>query len=119
LISERKYHILCRFRSDPLERNGLNAEENEVFLEKLITPAEYSIDGGLNVTAWKLTSAGLDALEEFERMRDEKTKDEVHKTLQDKAAIGQVLVPLVTFFGGLVIEHWTGIVGRVLSLLGG
>ena len=57
-----------------------------------------------------ITQAGRDALSEFEKVRDQQTKDERQQRFQNKVSVLSVLVPLATFFLGLVVEHYAGII---------
>ena len=64
----------------------------------------------------QITQKGRAALEEAYQAAEQKAKDERQQRFDNKISIANVLVPLVTFLLGLVIEHYTGIVRLVLSL---
>ena len=65
---------------------------------------------------YQITQKGRAALEEAYQAAEQKAKDERQQRFDNKISIANVLVPLVTFLLGLVIEHYTGIVRLVLSL---
>ena len=65
---------------------------------------------------WVITETGKDALLEFERERDKHTQEEQDRRFNRKIAIAQVLVPLVTFFAGLIVEYYVGIISWVTRL---
>lgn len=67
---------------------------------------------------WVITAAGRDALSEFEERRDQEAKREAQQRLQNQIAVAQVLVPLVTFVLGLIVEHYSGLVSALAELLG-
>ncbi len=62
---------------------------------------------------WIITSAGQDALLEFEQERDKQTEQKRQQRFQNQVSIAQVLVPLITFILGLVVEHYAGLVGSL------
>lgn len=65
---------------------------------------------------YKLSPAGEDALCAFEQEHQEKAKAERQQRFENKISVASVLVPLITFFLGLVVEYYAGVVGLVVSL---
>lgn len=63
-----------------------------------------------------ISQAGLDALLEFEKCRQQEAKAERQQRFDNKVSVASVLVPLITFILGLIIEHYAGIVGLLLSM---
>lgn len=70
---------------------------------------------GLPVT---LTLLGADRLEQLKQEIAEASKKERQQRFNNKVAIAQILVPLITFILGLLVEHFTGIVRFAFSLFG-
>ena len=60
-----------------------------------------------------LTVAGKDALSEFEKVRDQQAEDKRQRRFQNKVSVLSALVPLATFFLGLVVEHYAGIIAWI------
>lgn len=65
---------------------------------------------------WVLTTSGLDALSEFEEVSRQHTQNERDRRFDRKIAIAQVLVPLITFLLGLIVEHFAGLISWIASL---
>lgn len=63
-----------------------------------------------------ITVAGFDALAEFEHGTEQKAKDEKQRRFQNKVSIASILVPLITFIIGLVVEHYAGIITFIAEL---
>ena len=63
-----------------------------------------------------LSPAGEDAILEFEQRCDEQAQKERQQRFDNKIAIASILVPLITFILGLVVEHFAGIMSLFLSL---
>lgn len=60
-----------------------------------------------------ITQAGRDALSEFEKVRDQQAEDKRQRRFQNKVSVLSALVPLATFFLGLVVEHYAGIIAWI------
>lgn len=65
-----------------------------------------------------MPSLGEDVISEFEQKREQQAKDERDRRFNQKISIAQVLVPLVTFILGLVVEHYSGLVSALSEFLG-
>ncbi|MEL4862204.1 hypothetical protein AAEU42_13225 [Pseudoflavonifractor phocaeensis] len=65
-----------------------------------------------------LAPHGEDVLAEFEQRHEEKAKEERQKQFENKVSLASVLVPVITFVLGLVIEHILGVMGTIFSLFG-
>lgn len=59
---------------------------------------------------------GSDALEAKEKEMGQEAKDEKQRRFQNQVSVANVLVPLISFVLGLVVEHYAGII-RLLSTL--
>ena len=67
---------------------------------------------------WLITPAGEDALSEFEKERRKEAEDKRQQRFQNQVSVAQVLIPLVTFILGLVVEHYAGLVSALSEFLG-
>ena len=63
-----------------------------------------------------LTTAGRTAFEGAQISRKKQTDDKKQQRFQNKISVASVLVPLVTFFLGLVVEYQAGIVAWTVAL---
>lgn len=70
----------------------------------------------MNPTAWAITPRGEDALAEFENITQQKAENERRQRFDHKMQILNVVVPLITFIIGLLIEHFSGIINWIVSL---
>lgn len=64
-----------------------------------------------------LTVSGADRLEQLCQEAKDKAEAEKQRRFQNKVSVASVLVPLVTFVLGLVVEHCAGLVALLLDLL--
>ena len=55
--------------------------------------------------------------QQAEEVAEKKAEDERERRFQKKIAIAQVLVPLITFILGILVEHLSGIAEIVLRIL--
>lgn len=72
----------------------------------------------MNPTKWTITPLGEDALSEFEQTRQKQANEERQRRFQNKISVAQVLVPLITFILGLIVEHCAGLVSALSDLFG-
>ena len=55
--------------------------------------------------------------QQAEEVAEKKAEEECERRFQKKIAIAQVLVPLITFILGILVEHLSGIAEIVLRIL--
>lgn len=118
MISLNDYNALLPFRDKDLRfENGLNNRLESLKDSDLIAcdTLEY-INGQICEVTWSLTPKGEDALAEFEKCCQNEAKAERQQRFENKISVASVLVPLITFVLGLIIEHYAGIVGLLLSM---
>ncbi|MGI5897097.1 MAG: hypothetical protein ACOX6U_09095 [Oscillospiraceae bacterium] len=65
---------------------------------------------------WAITELGKDALAEFAQECDKETERKRQQRFENKVSIASVLVPFLTFFIGLIVEHFTGLFEWFVSL---
>lgn len=119
VLSEESYKELLRYRNGPLpvSEHGLSEREEYLLEQGFIEAASCSSydDGasfyGVYDSSYKLTPLGEDALSEFEKVRDHEAEDKRQQKFQNQVSVAQVLVPAITFVFGLLVEHYSGIVG--------
>ena len=66
--------------------------------------------------SYTLSTKGEDALAAYEQMIKDKAENKRQQRFNNKVAIATVLVPLITFILGLVVEHFSGIMSLFFSL---
>lgn len=123
MINKADYNELSKFKKGPIEIEGDFHRLQRLIDAKLIAPQSYkSVSIGEMVVPtpdkWALTIDGEDALLDFENMRQEKSDEKRQQRFENKISILQLLVPLVTFILGLIVEHFSGIIGIVFQLFG-
>ena len=94
--------------------------------ESLSLLKEMRKDGIVNGTfdaysTVSLTDKGISLLLQLEHDLDEKhknqAKEERQQRFQNKVSVASVLIPLVTFIFGLIVEHRAGLIEFLASLL--
>lgn len=121
MLSDESYRELLRYRRGSIHvgENGLSQREKHLKEQKYIEAAERrrkddSVDEIEIITlSYKITPLGEAALSEFEKVRDEKAEDKSSKRFEH---IFQVLLVFLGAAIGLVVEHFSGIVGFIVSL---
>lgn len=119
MLSELNYLELRKYLEpytpSPEEQDRFNLLSNSglVKVHHYASRTVGPIDGFPIPETWIITSAGQDALLEFEQERDKQTEQKRQQRFQNQVSIAQVLVPLITFILGLVVEHYAGLVGSL------
>ena len=123
-LSEADYHELLKYREPhapsreeydrlvSLKRRGFVKLNHFAFAHpgRQRTPEDRD--------TWIITPAGEDVLSEFENERRKESEDKRQQRFQNQISVAQVLIPLVTFVLGLIIDHYTGLVSLVSEFLG-
>lgn len=122
MISEPIYQALQKYKDGFYTGPAISQEIRELRNLGYIAPAGYRIKDdpnelSINPTRWKLTLHGASALLEFEQERDRQAKQEKQQRFENKLSVLNALVPLVTFFLGLIVEHYAGLVSFFVSLV--
>lgn len=138
MISPEIYRQLLPFRTGPIrcpegptpmlryltEGKYIQVVENNVFPDLSIKPI-----------AWEITPLGLSALSEYEKAEAEKAEQKAEKEAAEAKRLKErrevradeerryrtqnkiaIIMPIVTFLLGLVVEHFSGILGALLDL---
>ena len=63
-----------------------------------------------------LTNLGINAYEDANEHRKKQAKEEKQQRFENKVSVASVLVPLITFFLGIIVEFQVNIVDWFLSL---
>ena len=125
MIAPNIYEELKKFRDGPIRRSDgptkiirylteqgfIKAIEHDVLIDKDDVVSCFSVIP----IEWEITVKGLVALSEFEEKRQKAANDERQRRFQNKISVLNVLIPLVTFFLGLVIEHFAGLLDFLTS----
>ena len=79
---------------------------------------EYGrIDSNGNlVAAYKLSDKALKELQLLDDKRDKESQDKRQQRFDNKIAIAQTVIPIITFVLGMLVEHFSGITAWVFSL---
>ena len=119
-LSDADYDILLRYRSGPVPAcpEGLSPREGILLERKYIEPHELtcSKQPGLTVigtaVSYRIMPLREDALAEFEKKRQDEAKKERQQRFENKVSIANILVPVITFVLGIVVEYlavcWNG-----------
>lgn len=74
-----------------------------------------SIPSALCPAKWVITAKGQDALLAFEQETEKQSQEKRDRRFDKKISVLNLLVPLITFFIGLFVEHSAGVVEWFLS----
>lgn len=123
MINKADYIELSKFKNGPIKIDSGSYRIQRLIDAKLIAPQSYkSVSIGEMVVPtpdkWALTVEGEDALLDFENMRQKESDKKRQQRFENKISVLQVLVSLVTFILGLIVEHFSGITGIILQLFG-
>ena len=72
-------------------------------------------ENGQAYNFYRISQLGCAALSEFEDMARQQAANKRQNATQNKLAVIGILVPLVTFLLGLVVEHFTGLLNAAIS----
>lgn len=129
MISPQSYHALQFFSVDKalpddelpdclvrdFTRIKLLLEQGLIFSTTLCPPnKEEAYPRGL--AGYYLSAKGVDAISEFERISNEQAERKKQQRFSNKLAVLGIFVPLITFILGLVVEHYSSVVGWFVSL---
>lgn len=138
-MTNREYKLLSYIRSKNTVKwiDVLNAFDPASEGRTNDAVLEIALDSGLIETPWpsekpprcsiRLTVKGILALlsteeqlqktaEDAKKIACEEAKQEKQQRFENKIAIANLLIPLVTFVLGVLAEHYVGILNWILSL---
>lgn len=117
MLRKEKYNLLVQYRS-PMPAPEKNKEMFQTFIDqKLVRGSSVNsthipkVGMVAGIDRWVVTQAGEDALSEFEEECRQKAENKRQQRFQNQLSIAQVLVPLITFILGMLVEHISGIIG--------
>ena len=117
MLTPAEYDLLVQYR---LSRPAPTAPEKrlfEMFIEqKLVSIAEIFFEKGIPKHTWSVTASGEHELVMYEEKVKQHTANERQKRFENKIAVLNILILLITFIAGMIADHFSGIVGRLLSL---
>lgn len=125
-ISKGDYRMLCwlRDQSQDVKLEHLDGDDRDrmerLIRQKLVSarrdthrvPSSYGVRIGVTTTC-SVSSAGRDAIVEFESNIDQQARD---KAKERKNDILKWVIPIVTLILGALLDHFTGIVTLISSL---
>ena len=124
-ILELQYEILSRLSSQcgSLNLNDFQLEtgESATDIEAAARELWHHVPQLVTVSGMKadtisITDEGRLALAAMNQELDEKAERKKQQSFQNKLSVANILVPFVTFFLGVMVEHWSGLVDLVIKL---
>ena len=124
-ILELQYEILSRLSSQSTSLNlsdfqretGESATDIEAAARGLWHHVPQLVTvGGMKADTLSITDEGRLALAAMNQELDEKAERKKQQSFQNKLSVANILVPFVTFFLGVMVEHWSGLVDLVIKL---
>ena len=124
-ILELQYEMLSRLSS---QCGSLNLNDFQLETGESATDIEAAARGlwhhvpqlvtvsGMKADTISITDEGRLALAAMNQELDEKAERKKQQSFQNKLSVANILVPFVTFFLGVVVEHWSGLVDLVIRL---
>lgn len=124
-ILELQYEILSRLSS---QCDSLNLGDFQLETGESATDIEAAARGlwhhvpqlvtvsGMKADTIPITDEGRLALAAMNQELDEKAERKKQQSFQNKLSVANILVPFVTFFLGIMVEHWSGLVDLVIKL---
>ena len=124
-ILELQYEMLSRLSSQcgSLDLNDFQLEtgESATDIEAAARGLWHHVPQLVTVSGMKadtisITDEGRLALAAMKQELDEKAERKKQQSFQNKLSVANILVPFVTFFLGVMVEHWSGLVDLVIKL---
>lgn len=115
MLSKENYELLksyCTPRIPDAEESERFAQLQKQELIKIYSHKTMDLGGFGKFSApdkWVITELGKDFLAEFEQECDKEAERKRQQRFENKISVASVLVPFITFFIGLVVEHFTGL----------
>lgn len=70
----------------------------------------------LSPPIYHISQKGLAVLQQLQEEAEQKAKDERQKRFDNKISVLNVVVPLLTFILGILLEHFSGIITKLISM---
>ena len=124
-ILELQYEILSRLSSqcDRLNLSDFQLETGESArdIEAAARGLWHHVPQLVTVSGMKadtisITDEGRLALAAMNQELDEKAERKKQQSFQNQLSVANIFVPFVTFFLGVMVEHWSGLVDLVIKL---
>ena len=124
-ILELQYEMLSRLSS---QCGSLNLNDFQLETGESATDIEAAARGlwhhvpqlvtvsGMKADTISITDEGRLALAAMNQELDEKAERKKQQSFQTKLSVANILVPFVTFFLGVMVEQWSGLVDLVIRL---
>lgn len=114
--SMSQYSMLSKMSGGLYVDWWMTAPEEWEVIEYLEKEGLCAVTGDRSFGTWTLTQEGRRVLESQKERRTKDSKQERDRRFNKKISIASVLMPLIVFVLGLVVEHFAGIFGAVLGL---
>lgn len=123
-ILELQYEMLSRLSS---QCGSLNLNDFQLETGESATDIEAAARGlwhhvpqlvtvsGMKADTISITDEGRLALAAMNQELYEKAERKKQQSFQNKLSVANILVPFVTFFLGVMVEHWSGLVDLAIK----
>ena len=114
MIAPNVYDELIKFKDGPVHSpEGPSPMVEYLQEQKYISVTKKDMFSNFEVRAvtWVITGRGESALSEFEDVRKKEAEQKEQQRFQNKVSVASILIPLITFVLGIVVEHFIGIIG--------
>ena len=106
--SRREVHQAELFNIDIYRINEISLAMSDLVSFELIERV-------IGSNKYHLTTPGIKSFELAKNVRDQASKQEKQQRFDNKMSIANILVPLVTFILGILVDHFANIVSWFLS----
>lgn len=124
-ILELQYEILSRLSSQSTSLNLSDFQRETGEPEDDVLAAARGLwhhvpqlvtVSGMKADTISITDEGRLALAAMNQELYEKAERKKQQSFQNKLSVANILVPFVTFFLGVMVEHWSGLVDLAIKL---
>lgn len=119
MLSPDNYEFLKIFRNGGVYKKNLSRaaiDKATEYIDEGLLKARSHDPNNMFDSEYYLTAKGDDALSEFEQSRNDYADTKAYRRFNKKIAILSVCVPLISFIGGIIVEHCADVVAFFSSL---
>lgn len=113
-MTDKQIEILRRTITGLHGYDDVDSEGRSVLL--FLSEQKYCCTKQLSDPVYWITQKGLAALQEIDDKAEQKSKDERQQRFENKVSVLSVLIPFVTFILGILVEHFSGVLGLIIAL---
>lgn len=130
MLTSNEYRALKSLIDGTASFDDLDSSVASSLIEKgFVSARSYSVHFGtpsaiepdvshvaIEETDWDISEEGREALQQFDQVSKKAAEEEKEKRFQHKLAIWNLIIPIITFCLGIIVEHFGSILGFLLSL---